>query len=300
MLDRLLFLGQELELQGRHDCLGNLILDGEDIGEVAVVAVGPDMVAGLAVDQLGVDPHPVAGLADAAFEHMGDIELARDLADIESLALERECGVPGNDREGRDLREVGDDVVGYPVAEIFLLRVAAQIDERQHADRDPTRGLAFDLSRSARFGSAADQQGDASFDLAPGGVAGVPAPAAEIRALDLVEGHRWKRAVERDLDQGSGFAGHVGFRAHPLGTHGLGRPQHDDRLGRADSLLDDVAVRAVRRKLVVAPHCIARAAQCFGNLMRLPVGGPAIGNENVGHRKRIPRGARERRLSKSI
>ena len=288
MLDRFLFLGQELELQCRHDRLGNFILDGEDVREVAVVAVGPNVVAGLAVDQLGVDPNPIAGLADAAFQHVGDVELARDLADIESLALERECGVAGNDREGRDLRQVGDDVVGYPVAEIFLLRVAAQIDERQHADRDSTRGLALGLGRGPGFAATADQQRDAAFDLAPGGISGVPAPATEVRALDLVERHRRKRAVERDLDQGSRFARHIGFRAHPLGTHGLGRPQDDHRLGRADSLLDDVAVRSVRRKLVVAPHCIARAAQCLGDLMRLRVGGPAIGNENVRHRKRIP------------
>ena len=35
------------------DARGNLVLDGKDVAEVAVVAVGPDMSAGYRIDQLG-------------------------------------------------------------------------------------------------------------------------------------------------------------------------------------------------------------------------------------------------------
>ena len=45
LLDRLLFLGQQLELQRRDDRLGNFVLDRENVLEVAVVTLGPDMIA---------------------------------------------------------------------------------------------------------------------------------------------------------------------------------------------------------------------------------------------------------------
>src|SRR4030095_3217322 len=99
------------------------VLDAEDIGEVPVIAVGPDMAAGLSVDQLGGDAYPVARLAHAAFEHMADTQLLRDVAHIDRLALEREGGVARDDLERRNLGEVGGDVLADAVAEIFLLGI---------------------------------------------------------------------------------------------------------------------------------------------------------------------------------
>ncbi len=58
---------------------GDLVLDGEDVGELAVVALGPDVAVGRGVDQLDGDAHPVAGLAHAALDHVLDAELARHL-----------------------------------------------------------------------------------------------------------------------------------------------------------------------------------------------------------------------------
>ena len=82
LLDRLLLLRQKLDLELLDDRLGDLVLDGEDVGEVAVVAVGPEMAAGRPFDQLGVDPHPVPGLADAALDHIGDAQLLGDLLQV--------------------------------------------------------------------------------------------------------------------------------------------------------------------------------------------------------------------------
>ena len=84
--DRLALLRQQLDLELLDDRVGDLVLDGEDVGQVAVVAVGPDVPAGLAVDELAVDPHLRAGLADAALQHELDVEF---LADV--LHLDRPC-----------------------------------------------------------------------------------------------------------------------------------------------------------------------------------------------------------------
>jgi hypothetical protein len=47
-------------LDGGDDCVCYLVLDGEDILEIAVVAFGPEVIAGGRFDELGGNPHPVA------------------------------------------------------------------------------------------------------------------------------------------------------------------------------------------------------------------------------------------------
>ena len=65
--------------------------------EIAVEAVGPQVLAGGAVDQLRIDPDAVAGLANAAFEDVADAQLLRHLVHLGVLALEAEGGVAGDD-----------------------------------------------------------------------------------------------------------------------------------------------------------------------------------------------------------
>jgi len=42
----------ELRLDRRHHPLGDLVLHREDVGKLALVALGPDMIAACCVDQL--------------------------------------------------------------------------------------------------------------------------------------------------------------------------------------------------------------------------------------------------------
>ncbi len=55
--DRLLLLRQQLDLQLLDDCMRDLVLNRENVSQVSVVAVGPDMATVLAVDQLPRHPH---------------------------------------------------------------------------------------------------------------------------------------------------------------------------------------------------------------------------------------------------
>ena len=52
--------------------LGDLVLHGKDVSEIAVVTLGPDMLAALGFDQLRSDADAIAGFAQAAFEHIAD------------------------------------------------------------------------------------------------------------------------------------------------------------------------------------------------------------------------------------
>ena len=60
--------------------------------------VGPDVRAGCCVDQLPGDPHPIAGFAHTAFEHVAHAELLRHLLHVDQLALVGEGGVAGDDK----------------------------------------------------------------------------------------------------------------------------------------------------------------------------------------------------------
>src|SRR5262249_1742892 len=62
-------------LDDPDDRRGDLVLEVEDVFHDAVVSVGPDMLAGLRIDELTGDAHAIAALAHAAFEDVADAEL---------------------------------------------------------------------------------------------------------------------------------------------------------------------------------------------------------------------------------
>src|SRR5215475_10105599 len=109
----------------------NFVLYREDIIEIAIIALGPQVVAELCVDQLRCDPDAIASFAHAALDDVSDTKLPREMTDIDWLALESERRVACYHRERRDLREICDDVFGDGIAEVLLLRIAAHVGERQ-------------------------------------------------------------------------------------------------------------------------------------------------------------------------
>ena len=94
----LLPLGQ-LHLHGHHDFLGDVVLKGEQIGEIAVVAFRPYVGAVDRVDELGNDADPITGSLYAAFEHVSDPLLLGHLLHRDGLALVGEGGVAGDDQK---------------------------------------------------------------------------------------------------------------------------------------------------------------------------------------------------------
>ena len=99
---------------------------------LAVVAFGPVVAAGRGVDKLRADAQSRAGAAYAAFEHVTHAELARDLFHVDRAVLVDEGRVAGDHEQPVDAGEPGDQILGQAVGEMLLIRVAAQIVERQH------------------------------------------------------------------------------------------------------------------------------------------------------------------------
>jgi hypothetical protein len=281
LLDRFLLLGQQLEPQGRNDLLGDLILDRENVGEVAIVALGPEMVAGRSVDQLGGDPNAVAGLAHAAFQHVADAEFARDLADIDRAALEGECGVAGDHRQRRDVGQIGGYVLADPVAEIFLLGLAAHVGEGQYANRQ-LAGLAASRRFLVQLAASGERR-DAAFDLFPAGRGDLAIPAMKVGALNLVERHWRHGPIEADLDQDTLFAGGISLGSHPLRAGRLGRPQHHHCLGASEPFLDYVRIGAVDGELGITPYLIAGCLERFSDPGGQRLVRSGVGDEYVRH-----------------
>src|SRR5262245_58551504 len=87
------------------------------------------------VDKLRMCAYIVACLSQATFENVVNAERAPDLPDIDHPASVSEARVAGDHEQRLEGRQLGDDVLDYAVAEVCLLRIAAEICERQHRYR---------------------------------------------------------------------------------------------------------------------------------------------------------------------
>jgi hypothetical protein len=94
LVHRALLFGGSNSRSGR-DCnrFGDLVLHRENIRELPVVAVGPDVIARFGFDQLCGDPDTIAGLSQAALEHIADAEIAPNAFHINRAASVGERGI---------------------------------------------------------------------------------------------------------------------------------------------------------------------------------------------------------------
>jgi hypothetical protein len=121
------------------------------------------MKASGGVDQLRVDPDPVRRAPDTTFQHVADTQVSGDLLGWHRPSFVLKHRMPGRHGQARQLRQIGDQILGETVAEVFLLRVAGEIVKRQHGNRgsvrqgryrslrNPARGRAGPLPRVHRL-----------------------------------------------------------------------------------------------------------------------------------------------------
>ncbi len=199
-----LLLGRELDAQRLGDLVGDLVLHLEDVGHLAVVALRPDREAGRRVHELGADPQPVPGAAQAPFEGVAGRELPADVRRGRLLVAEREHRGARKDVQAVDLRQVGQDVLGDAVPQVLVFLDSREVFEIEHRDR-ALRALA----RRFRVGERGRAR-PAPFELAP---------QAEEVGLQLRGGLVAEAAVllERLLEDRPERRGHrrVRFRERP-------------------------------------------------------------------------------------
>ena len=76
----------QFEIERHRDPARDLVLQREQVADVAVEALGPEMRVGRGVDQLGVDANPVLRSLDTAFQHVTHAELTADLFRVDRFA----------------------------------------------------------------------------------------------------------------------------------------------------------------------------------------------------------------------
>ena len=155
-----LLRGLDAAWQRGHDRRGQLVLDGENVVELAVVSLGPDVRVGRSVDQLGGHPELAARFADAALHQILRAQLLGDFAQVHRLPLVDEGGVARDDEQLVPARQFRDDVLGQAIDEKFLFGIAAHIGEGQDGDRrldDAAPGGAVARCRSGCSSSIARQ-----------------------------------------------------------------------------------------------------------------------------------------------
>ena len=87
------------------------------------------------------DAQPVSSFANATFEKRLDTKSLPDVARVHASSAKCEAGCPGRNVETADLGKRVEDLLRYPITEVFLITFRAQIGEGQHRD-----GANFPLS----------------------------------------------------------------------------------------------------------------------------------------------------------
>ena len=109
----------QADTQALGDCPGDLILDVEDVFDIAIVALGPDLIAVGDVREPDGDAQAIAGAPYAAVQHCRDVQLLADGGQIVAAAAERE-----RRRTRRD---------GQPLSCDSVLRISSAMPSQNHS-----------------------------------------------------------------------------------------------------------------------------------------------------------------------
>src|SRR5262249_52400639 len=101
----LAFKFEEFRLDSAGDGVGDLVLQFEQIGQIAVVSLGHYVMVCVGPDQLHRDADPLPRFAYAAFEDIAYTQFLADLLDVDGFAFVGEGRISRDDREGAPARK---------------------------------------------------------------------------------------------------------------------------------------------------------------------------------------------------
>ena len=130
----------QLRAQLAGEPSNNVVLHLEQIGQFLVETLGPEMRAGVAIDQLYVNAHAVAPALHPPLQRVAHVQVAADLPEIDRFTLVGEGGVAGDDERAGNTRQIDGEALGDAVGKIFLFVIAPDICKRKDDQRKPGRG----------------------------------------------------------------------------------------------------------------------------------------------------------------
>ena len=125
-----LFLRRQIGAQGEGDPARQLGLEREQVGDLAIERIVPNVKIGARVDELGVDPHPVRVSPHGSFENVSDAERLADFTDVARAGPILAHRSAADHFQVRDLGQIGQNVVLDTVGKIGVLLIVAQVFER--------------------------------------------------------------------------------------------------------------------------------------------------------------------------
>jgi len=124
------FLFCDRRIDGDRDCSGQHILQIENVGELLIVGMGPDMLGCFAVEKLYVDANAILTASDTALQNIPGIQHLADLVDITRALAMPEGGVAVDDMNDAGIGEPGDQFFGQSIDKIIVFETTADIVER--------------------------------------------------------------------------------------------------------------------------------------------------------------------------
>ena len=85
---------RQVDCQSSDDLPHHCVLQGENVGQRAIVFLRPEMKARERVDELGIYPHFIAGAAHAAFQDITHTQLFRHLPHLHRRTFIGKGGIP--------------------------------------------------------------------------------------------------------------------------------------------------------------------------------------------------------------
>ncbi len=126
---------RELHLQRVRDLDSDFLLHLEDIGEISIPRLRPEVTVGARVDQLRGHADALLVAPHAAFEDVRHLKGRCHAAQIDLAPAERERRSPRRHAQAGDLRERVQDLLGQSIGKVLGIVRVTHIDERQHGDR---------------------------------------------------------------------------------------------------------------------------------------------------------------------
>ena len=115
---------RDLGVQSFGDSLRDLALDREQVIQIAIILLRPDVCVRARINQLRIQVNPITAPARASLQHVRHAKRIADLAHISFATIFHHAG-PTDHLEIGDLRQLGQNVVLHAIREdgVFFLIV---------------------------------------------------------------------------------------------------------------------------------------------------------------------------------
>ena len=113
---------------------GNLVLNRENVLQISVKSLRPQVSSTACLDELGCDPDSATCFPNAAFYYVVDVQFLANSTQIGRLALVLKGRIASDHRESVEAAQFSDYVLGDAVGEVLLLRIARHVGERQNGN----------------------------------------------------------------------------------------------------------------------------------------------------------------------